>query len=104
LPAATICGKLRIFIASRVGRVYNGLAVDTLGWIFLAVTVLLLAVVGYAFFVRNRRVKEEPVQHFQCPQCRQRLSYRERQAGHKGACPRCRTAITFPAKRLPKRK
>jgi hypothetical protein len=77
---------------------------STFAWIVLAAVVLLLAVVGYAFLVRNRRVKEEPVQHFYCPNCRQRLSYRERQAGHQGACPRCRSTLTFPAKQLPKRK
>jgi hypothetical protein len=77
---------------------------STYAWIALAVAVLLLAAAGYAFFVRNRRVKEEPVQHFYCPKCRQRLSYRGRQAGHKGACPRCRVPLTFPGKQPPGRK
>jgi hypothetical protein len=70
---------------------------NTLGWILLAVTVLLLAVVGSVIVLRNRRrPRAEPIEHFQCPHCRQRLGYRRNQAGHKGACPRCRKAITFP--------
>jgi hypothetical protein len=80
---------------------------NTLGWILLAVAVLLLGVVGSVIVVRNRRPKPDPVEHFYCPHCRQRLSYRRKQGGHQGACPRCRKTITFPGgpgRALPGRK
>jgi hypothetical protein len=65
-------------------------------WIAVAVGVLVLAVGGFLLLRRVRRPKEEPVLHFNCPGCRQRLGYRVRQAGHKGQCPRCKRSITFP--------
>jgi hypothetical protein len=51
---------------------------------------------GIYFYARPRRAKEEPVYYFQCPQCGRKLRYRLRQAGHKGACPRCKSGISFP--------
>jgi hypothetical protein len=65
-------------------------------WIAVAVGVLVLAVGGFVVLRANRRPKEEPILHFTCPGCRQRLGYRARQAGHKGQCPRCKRPITFP--------
>jgi hypothetical protein len=65
-------------------------------WIAVGVGVLVLAGIGFVVLRVNRRPKEEPVLHFNCPGCRQRLSYRARQAGHKGQCPRCKRAINFP--------
>jgi hypothetical protein len=62
----------------------------------IALTAVLAAGGGY-LFVRWRRPKpEEPVCHFACPHCKRRLGYRAAQSGHRGQCPRCRQALTFP--------
>jgi hypothetical protein len=66
-----------------------------LGWFLLAATALLLAL-GYALWVRARRLEETTVYHFTCPHCGGRLSYRARQAGRADSCPRCLRRITFP--------
>jgi hypothetical protein len=63
--------------------------------------IALVAVVGFAalgvyFYVRSRPVEEEPVYYYKCVQCKRRLRYRRRQAGHRGACPRCRASFSFP--------
>ncbi len=64
--------------------------------IILLVALAVGGAVGVYFYVRPRAVEEEPVLYFQCPQCRRKLRYRRRQAGHKGACPRCKSGISFP--------
>jgi len=65
-------------------------------WIILAVFVVVVAVGGLLVVRGRRRPKEEPVLHFKCPNCRRRLGYKARQAGHKGQCPQCKRPITFP--------
>ena len=52
--------------------------------------------VGVYLFLRSRQPKEEPIHHFPCPHCRQRLGYKARQVGHPGSCPRCGKRLTFP--------
>jgi hypothetical protein len=75
-----------------------------LGWFLLAAAALLLAL-GYALWVRGRRLQETTVYHFTCPHCRGRLGYRARQAGWVDSCPRCLKRILYPrvapAPRLP---
>jgi hypothetical protein len=66
-----------------------------LGWFLLAAAALLLAL-GYALWVRARRVEETAVYHATCPHCRGRLSYRARQAGAADSCPRCLKRIIYP--------
>ena len=60
--------------------------------------VLLLGMFG---FIRLRtwwgqRTQDEEKYHFTCSKCRRRFAYRARQAGHKGACPRCGQNLIFP--------
>jgi hypothetical protein len=58
-----------------------------------------VAVLGVAGFllVRHRgRPKEIVYEHFNCPHCKRRLRYQQKQAGHSGQCPQCRRALTFP--------
>jgi hypothetical protein len=64
----------------------------------IVIVLLLGAVVGAVLFLwlRSRPVVEEPLFHFNCPHCQRRLRYRRRQAGHQGACPRCRQTLHFP--------
>jgi hypothetical protein len=58
--------------------------------------VLLAALVGLIVYRRSRPAEEEEEFHFNCPSCGRRLRYRAKQAGHKGACPRCRESFDFP--------
>jgi hypothetical protein len=65
------------------------------------VVILLIALAGAAgigvyVYVRSRPTPEEPVYYYQCLNCKRRLRYRRRQAGHRGACPRCRSSFSFP--------
>jgi hypothetical protein len=58
--------------------------------------VLLAALVGIIVYRRRRPAEDEEEFHFNCPSCGRRLRYRAKQAGHKGACPRCRETFDFP--------
>jgi hypothetical protein len=64
--------------------------------ITLVAIVALLAVAGVIVYLRNRPAEEEEMLHFNCPSCGRRLRYKPKQAGHKGACPRCRETFMFP--------
>jgi hypothetical protein len=67
-------------------------------WIVLVAAPVLLAGAGY-FWLRARQAPAvEKEYYFNCPNCRQRLRYRAKQAGHAGQCPRCRKQLTFPKK------
>ena len=69
----------------------------TFGWVVLVGVVGLLSAGGSVWLrARPSRQKEEPQEHFQCPNCGRRLGYSPRQAGHTGRCPRCRHPLTFP--------
>ena len=46
---------------------------------------------------RTQRVQAEDKYYFTCPKCRRKFGYRARQAGHKGACPRCGQNLIFPS-------
>jgi hypothetical protein len=66
--------------------------------ILIVVAVVVVAAgVGVFLVMRSRAPKEEPLQHFKCPNCRRKLRYRPSQAGHKGMCPLCKQHIVFPA-------
>jgi uncharacterized paraquat-inducible protein A len=68
--------------------------------IYLLIAITVGAALGYGAiqFSRARSsVKDEPMFHFNCPKCKRRFSYRARQSGHKGACPRCGQHLVFPA-------
>ncbi len=64
--------------------------------IYILVAVALIVAVGGYIFVRSRPAVEEEYLHFNCPSCGRRLRYRSKQAGHQGACPRCRESFVFP--------
>jgi DNA-directed RNA polymerase subunit RPC12/RpoP len=70
----------------------------TFGWVVLVGVVGLLSAGGYLWLrARPRKQpKQEPQEHFKCPNCGRRLGYNARQAGHTGRCPRCRHPLTFP--------
>jgi hypothetical protein len=52
--------------------------------------------VGVYLNLRRRGPVEEPVYYHLCERCKRKLRYRPRQAGHRGACPRCRHEFLFP--------
>lgn len=60
------------------------------------VVVALLGVGAYVFVRRSKPPEEESAFYFNCPNCRRRLKYRLHQAGHKGQCPQCKQALSFP--------
>lgn len=65
--------------------------------ISLIVLVVLLALANIIAYWRTRpRATNEPLFHFNCPKCNQRLRYRARQAGNPGACRRCKARWNFP--------
>jgi ribosomal protein L37AE/L43A len=68
---------------------------DTTLWVVVGVIGFFL-VVGVVLFVRSRQTREEEVLHFRCPNCKRKLRYHPRQAGHKGMCNSCKGTITFP--------
>jgi hypothetical protein len=68
---------------------------DSLVIIIVAIVALLAAAIGLVVYLRRRPEEEEDL-HFQCPSCSRRLRYRAKQAGHQGACPRCRETFVFP--------
>jgi hypothetical protein len=65
-------------------------------FVIALVVVAVGACFGIFLWMRNRPPKEEPVYYHQCANCKRRLRYRGRQAGHRGACPRCRNEFLFP--------
>jgi len=68
-------------------------------WIPIALISLtvLLAIANLVAWFRSRPSRRtEPVYHFNCPACNQRLRYRARQVGNPGQCPRCKKRWTFP--------
>ncbi len=71
-------------------------SMDPMYMVIGAVAVLALGGGGY-FLLRGRRGPKEIVyMHFNCPHCKRKLRYQSKQAGHRGECPRCRGALTFP--------
>lgn len=62
----------------------------------LIVGVPVLAVAGYLFARSRSGPKEVVYEHFNCPHCKRRLRYQQKQAGHSGQCPRCHRPLTFP--------
>jgi hypothetical protein len=69
--------------------------------IVILVIVALALVVGVVVFLRNRPVEEEEPLTFNCPGCKRKLRYKPTQAGHHGACPRCRETFVFPGPAKP---
>lgn len=64
----------------------------------LAVLLVLGAAVAAYLLARSGsgKAREEAYCHFRCPNCRRRLRYHARQAGHAGSCSHCGHALTFP--------
>jgi hypothetical protein len=62
----------------------------------IVVAVALILAIGGFLYLRNRPPEEEEDLHFNCPSCKRRLRYKPKQAGHHGACPRCRESFVFP--------
>lgn len=66
----------------------------------IAITGVVLALgCGWYLLARwkaQQGAKDEAVHHFLCPGCKRRLSFRARQAGHRGECSRCGQAFVFP--------
>jgi hypothetical protein len=69
--------------------------------IVIVVIVALALVVGVVVYLRTRPPEEEEPLHFNCPSCKRRLRYLPKQAGHQGACPRCRETFVFPGAAKP---
>jgi hypothetical protein len=57
---------------------------------------LLVANVVVAMRGRLKQGKEEVFFHYNCPKCRRKLRYRERQIGSLARCPLCERPIVFP--------
>jgi hypothetical protein len=58
--------------------------------------IAIAAVVVVVLVLRARQPKEEEFFHFRCPNCKRKLRYSARQAGHKGMCNSCKGTLTFP--------
>jgi hypothetical protein len=69
--------------------------------IVIGVIVALALIVGVIVYLRTRPPEEVEPLHFNCPNCNRRLRYLPKQAGHKGACPRCRETFVFPGSTKP---
>jgi hypothetical protein len=67
----------------------------TTHWIILGIVVLAV-LVGVFFILRRRAPVEEETFHFNCPGCKRRFGFREKQSGHAAECPRCKTQFKFP--------
>ena len=63
---------------------------------FLVVLVAAVVIYAYRFIRAHPRRKPDPVYHFKCTGCRQRLAYRASQVGHAGMCHRCKERFIFP--------
>lgn len=74
---------------------------DYLVIVIVAIVALLAAAIGVVVYLRRRPAEDEEDLHFQCPSCSRRLRYRAKQAGHQGACPRCRETFVFPGTAKP---
>jgi hypothetical protein len=62
--------------------------------------VLLLAgalAAGVYLVLRSRRPKLEPMCHFRCPACGQKLRYSANRAGRDALCTRCGRRTTLPS-------
>jgi len=64
---------------------------------------VILAVAGLGavggFLVWKKRSQgpvEESLFYFKCGGCGRKLKYRAAQGGHRGQCPSCKKALTFP--------
>lgn len=57
--------------------------------------VAVLGIGGFLFYLKTRPPKEEPVFYYHCD-CKRKFRYTAKQAGHKGRCPICKKAFTFP--------
>jgi hypothetical protein len=85
------------FIAGETAQLYKKhILMDNLVYVIVAIVLLLAAAIGVVVYRRKYSKEEEEELHFQCPCCSRRLRYRPKQAGHKGACPRCRESFVFP--------
>ncbi len=62
----------------------------------VVVGIVLVAAGVWVVRKRTRAKPEEPFLHLRCPKCKRRLRYLARQAGHRGLCPTCKGALTFP--------
>jgi hypothetical protein len=69
---------------------------DTTTWV-LIVAVPIMLIIGVVLVLRKRKPREEAVLHFRCPNCKRRLRYFARQAGHKGRCNSCKESLIFPS-------
>jgi DNA-directed RNA polymerase subunit RPC12/RpoP len=58
--------------------------------------VLALAIAGVHLVRFLRAGRHEEAHYLNCPHCRQRISFRARQAGHEGRCRRCGNGFVFP--------
>ena len=59
----------------------------------------LVAVAALVFWLERRgRSTGEVFYRTNCPACRQKLRFPERQAGHPAACPRCKKLYALPSK------
>jgi len=74
---------------------------DPLVLVVVAFVALLAAAIGVVVYRRTRPADEEEMLHFKCPSCGRRLRYKPKQAGHHGACPRCRETFVFPGDARP---
>jgi hypothetical protein len=89
-------GPARFLVARFRGSGYKAGTGMSTELIILLVVVAVVAAGGVVVYLRARPPAEEPVHHFNCPHCKRKLRYRNRQAGKPGACPRCRQSFTFP--------
>jgi RNase P subunit RPR2 len=74
-----------------------GSKMDTTYVILVIIGALVVAAAVY-FFTRTRDPKAVEYLNLNCPKCKRKLRYLPRQAGHKGACPRCNQPLVFPEK------
>jgi len=69
---------------------------DNLALLLIVGCALAGGALGGVMFWRSRKNKEVPHHYLNCKNCKQRIKYKATQAGHKGACPRCKNHFTFP--------
>ena len=56
------------------------------------------ATAGVYVVLRAQRPRAEPIYHFRCPACGQKLRYSASRAGRAAICTRCSQRLTLPLK------
>lgn len=92
------CG--REMVATKNSGAVDGSQPSPVFRTFSLVMLELIVVMAAILFVTRRRgakYEEHEFYYMRCPNCRQKIRYRERQVGQPALCPRCRKPFVFPA-------